>query len=68
MHGGTLRGNVIKTCHFEKKISAIILCHYLKNGTYSLVSLTRKVQSHKVDRHILVGKDLDPHIISSLYK
>ena len=31
---------VLGTCHFEKKIVAIIACHYLKNGTPYSVPLT----------------------------
>ena len=42
------------TCHFEKKVGAIIPYHYLKNGTHNSVSLTRKMQSHKIKRRIVV--------------
>ena len=48
---------MLETCHFETKIRAIIPCHYLKNGTHNFVSLTRKMQSHKLKRHIVVNKD-----------
>ena len=44
-------------CHFDKKIGAIIPCHYLKNGTHNSVTLTRKLQIHKSKRHIVVSKD-----------
>ena len=37
---------MIGTCHFEKKVGAIIP-----------MSLTRKVQGHEIKRHIVVYKD-----------
>ena len=45
------------SCHFEKKIGAITPCVYLKNGTHYSVSLTRKVQNHKIKRDIAVNKE-----------
>ena len=42
---------------YENKIGTIILCHYLEIGTNNSVSLTRKVQSHKIKRHIVAYKD-----------
>ena len=48
---------MLGTCHFEKTIGAIIPCHYLKNGTHNSVSLSRKVQSPKIRRHIVVNRD-----------
>ena len=37
MHGGLSLGVKMQgTCHFEKKIGAIIPCHYLKNAVTNL--------------------------------
>ena len=35
--GDMFRGEVIGTCHFEKKFGVVIPCHYLKNGTQKSV-------------------------------
>ena len=35
----------------------IISCNYLRNGTHNFLSLTRKVQSRKINRRIVVYKD-----------
>ena len=48
---------MLGTCHFEKKIGTIISCPYLIIGPHNSVSLTRKVQIHKIKRRIAVYKN-----------
>ena len=56
--GGLSSGvKVLGACHFQKKIWAIIPYHYLKKGTHNSVSLTRKVQSHRIKKRIVIAKD-----------
>ena len=47
---------MLGTHHCVKKIWALTPCHFLKNGTHTAVSLTRKVQSQEIKRHIVVYK------------